>query len=192
MKAIISSIQKANADNGAEDTPKKSNASQAGNAFGGKESAKRSKTEWLAALSCALAAYQSTMRRAAPTIHRTISSLHHTYIQTARCELDSHADTCALGSNFSLLHYTGWVCDVAPYNSEAYNPECDIPIVTAATSYQYTKSWKTTMDISSIEYFRIMYMQIWLYQQYQTCHIESAFEFYKCTTLDIFIYLQIL
>ena len=43
--AIISSIQKANADNGAEDTPKKSNASQAGNAFGGKESAKRSKTE---------------------------------------------------------------------------------------------------------------------------------------------------
>ena len=45
MTAIISSIQKANADNGAEDTPKKSNASQAGNAFGGKESAKRSKTE---------------------------------------------------------------------------------------------------------------------------------------------------
>ena len=43
--AIISSIQKANADNGAEDTPKKSNASQAGNAFGGKESAKQSKTE---------------------------------------------------------------------------------------------------------------------------------------------------
>ena len=43
--AIISSIQKANADNGAEDTPKKSNASQAGNAFGGKGSAKRSKTK---------------------------------------------------------------------------------------------------------------------------------------------------
>ena len=87
-------------------------------------------------MSFALAAYQSTMRRAAPTIHRTILSLHHTYIQTARCELDSHADTCALGSNFLLLHYTGQVsCDVAPYNSEAYNPERDIPIVTAATSY---------------------------------------------------------
>jgi len=43
--AIISSIQKANADNGAEDTPKKSNASQAGNAFGGKGSAKRSITD---------------------------------------------------------------------------------------------------------------------------------------------------
>ena len=27
---------------------------------------------------------------------------------------------------------------------------------------------------------------------YQTCHIESAFESCKCTTLDIFIYLQIL
>ena len=82
-----------------------------------------------------MATYQSTTRRAAPTIHRTISSLHHTYIQTARCELDSHADTCALGSNFVLLHYTGRVCDVAPYNSEAYNPEHDIPIVTAATFY---------------------------------------------------------
>ena len=32
------------------------------------------------------------------------------------------------------LHWSG--IDVAPYNSEAYNPECDIPIiVTAATSY---------------------------------------------------------
>ena len=86
-------------------------------------------------MSFALAAYQSTMRRAAPTIHRTISSLHHTYIQTARCELDSHADTCALGSNFVLLHYIGRVCDVAPYNSEACNPKCDIPIITAATAY---------------------------------------------------------
>ena len=44
MAAIISSIQKANANDGEEDTPKKSNISQAGNAFGGKESAKRSKT----------------------------------------------------------------------------------------------------------------------------------------------------
>ena len=57
--------------------------------------------------------------------------------------------------------------------------------------YRYTKSWKT-MDISCIEYFRIIYMQIWSSQQYQTFHIESAFDFYKCTTLDIFIYLQIL
>ena len=126
--AIITSIQKANAEDGTDDTPpKKSNTNQAGNAFGGnKESAKRSKTDWLAALSCALAAYQSTTMRAASTIHRTILSIHHTHTQTARCELDSHVDTCAIGSNFVLLHYTGWVCDVAPYNSEAYDPDYNI------------------------------------------------------------------
>jgi hypothetical protein len=49
-------------------------------------------------------------------------------------ELDSHADTCALGSNFVPLHYTGRVCDVSPYNS-TYDPERDVPIVTGATAY---------------------------------------------------------
>jgi hypothetical protein len=43
--AIISSIQKASEkeDSGGDETPNKSNT-QAGNAFGGRESAKRSKT----------------------------------------------------------------------------------------------------------------------------------------------------
>ena len=32
----------------------------------------------------------------------------------ARCELDSHADTCVLGSNFKLIELTGEVVDVVP------------------------------------------------------------------------------
>ena len=73
--------------------------------------------------------------RAASTIHRTILSIHQTHTQTARCELDSHVDTCAIGLNFVLLHYTGWECDVAPYNSKAYDPDYNIQIVTAAMAY---------------------------------------------------------
>jgi hypothetical protein len=52
----------------------------------------------------------------------------------ARCELDSHADTCALGSNFTLLSYTGRECDVSPYNA-SHEPERNVPIVSAETSY---------------------------------------------------------
>ena len=82
-----------------------------------------------------MAAYQTTSRRNAITVHRTLSSISHSIPKTARCELDSHADTCALGSNFIPLHFTGRVCDVSPYNSDAYDSEKDIPIVTAATAY---------------------------------------------------------
>ena len=67
-------------------------------------------------------------------IHSISHYTSHNSTITARNELDSHADTCALGSNFVLLHYTGRVCDVSPYNS-TYDPERDIPIVTGATAY---------------------------------------------------------
>jgi hypothetical protein len=52
-----------------------------------------------------------------------------------RNEPDSHADTCALGSNFVPLHYTGCVSNVLPSNSNTYAPECDVPIVTRVTAY---------------------------------------------------------
>jgi hypothetical protein len=42
---------------------------------------------------------------------------------------------CALDMNFIILHYTGRVCDVAPHNAQAYEPHCNIPIVTVATAY---------------------------------------------------------
>ena len=32
----------------------------------------------------------------------------------ARCEMDSHADTCVAGPNFMVLEFTGEQCDVTP------------------------------------------------------------------------------
>ena len=80
-----------------------------------------------------VAAYKSTQRRTA--INTLASYSSNSSIITARNELDSHADTCALGSNFVPLHYTGRVCDVSPYNSNTYDPERDVPIVAGATTY---------------------------------------------------------
>ena len=74
----------------------------------------------------------STTRR--HTVNR-ISSIQQSHPITSRCELDSHADTSALGSNFVPLSFTGRVCDVSPYNAEAYQAEQNIPIVSAATAY---------------------------------------------------------
>ena len=82
-----------------------------------------------------VAAYRTSARRLETTSLKTIASITNVTTNTARNELDSHADTCALGSNFIILHYTGRVCDVAPYNSQAYEPQRNIPIVTAATAY---------------------------------------------------------
>ena len=69
----------------------------------------------------AAAAYTATARSKVP-VH-------------GRCELDSHADTTVAGSNCTVLHYTGKVCDVSPYRDD-YDPVSNVPIVTAATAWQ--------------------------------------------------------
>lgn len=48
--------------------------------------------------------------------------------------MDTHADTCVLGSNFVILNYTGRVCDVSPY-SPTYATIPNVPIVTGATAW---------------------------------------------------------
>ncbi len=51
-------------------------------------------------------------------------------------ELDSHADTCCVGSNCVVVEYTGKACNVIGYNRNTSNDELrDVPIVTAATAY---------------------------------------------------------
>ena len=89
-----------------------------------------------------MAAYGTTERRTLPQ-HRNLSSLRNTQPHHARCELDSHADTCALGSNFIPLYFTGRACDVTPYNSDSYEPERDVPIVSGATAYTCQRSGQT-------------------------------------------------
>jgi len=61
----------------------------------------------------------------------------------ARCEFDTHADTCALGRNFVPLSYTGRVCDVTPYNAERGEAERNVPIITGATAYTSQEDGQT-------------------------------------------------
>ena len=82
-----------------------------------------------------------TRRRVAVTgIH---DPTHHTdQGHMARCELDSHADTCILGSNFKLIELTGEVVDVVPYHEE-YDAKKDVPIVSAATAWTHPDTGET-------------------------------------------------
>ena len=101
-----------------------------------------------------MAAYESTTRRnrPLPSNNRIVSSLKHSEPHFAHCELDSHADTCALGSNFTLLSYTGRECDVSPYNA-SHEPERNVPIVSAGTSY--------TCQTSGITYILVIHEALW-------------------------------
>jgi len=72
----------------------------------------------------------------------------------ARCEFDTHADTCALGQNFIPFSYTGRVCDVSPYNSDQYEPEKNVPIISGATAYTCQHSGQT--------YILIIHEGLWL------------------------------
>ena len=52
----------------------------------------------------------------------------------ARCEMDTHADTCVAGPNFTVLEFTGEQCDVTPYTND-YQPITNVSVVNAATAY---------------------------------------------------------
>ena len=45
----------------------------------------------------------------------------------AQNEMDTHADTCCAGANWSLLELTGEVCDVNPFLN-SYQPMNEIPV----------------------------------------------------------------
>ena len=93
-----------------------------------------------------------TRRRVAVTgIH---DPTHHTdQGHMAKCELDSHTDTCILGSNFKLIELTGEVVDVVPYHEE-YEAKKDVPIVSAATAWTHPDTGET---------FIFYYHQAWWY-----------------------------
>ena len=64
----------------------------------------------------------------------------------ARIESDSHADTCALGSNFLLVETTEWTCTVQPFHKE-YAAQDNIPVVTGATAYDDPATGETVILI---------------------------------------------
>ena len=85
----------------------------------------------------------STIR--STTRYRSIHALDAVYSDpgaVARCELDSHADTCVAGPNFQLDEYTGEHCDVTPYSSD-YQPLTNIPVVNASTAYTQKETGET-------------------------------------------------
>jgi hypothetical protein len=53
---------------------------------------------------------------------------------TAQNECDTNADTCCLGKNFVILHYTTRTADVYAYD-KSYKPLEGVPIVTGATAH---------------------------------------------------------
>ena len=71
----------------------------------------------------------------------------------AQIELDTHADTCVLGTNFIILHYTGRVCDVSPYSSE-YESVKNVPIVSGATAWTDRQTGET--------YILIVHEALWM------------------------------
>ena len=48
---------------------------------------------------------------------------------------DSHADMHCTGSNFTLLKYSGYKCDVDPF-LDSYTMTTGVPIITTATAVQ--------------------------------------------------------
>ena len=93
-----------------------------------------------------MAAYTTRRRRVIAGARRTISTIERTQMtkagHRARCEIDNHADTCCLGSNFLPLSFTGDLCDVSPYTDE-YKPMTDIPICTGATAFRHPETGET-------------------------------------------------
>ena len=56
--------------------------------------------------------------------------------------MDSHADTCVAGPNFSVIEFTGEHCNVTPYTAD-YQPILNVPIVNAATAYTNESTGET-------------------------------------------------
>jgi hypothetical protein len=126
-------------DDGSDDDDADANASPgAGNAFGGREEKKQAKKKtkkwqlWLAYWYAIILlwrvrrAYRKEPKkwritsRVVSYIRRRVSGanvLHNAIPREpvySNPEMDTHADTCVLGPNFIILHYTGRECDVSP------------------------------------------------------------------------------
>lgn len=81
-----------------------------------------------------LAPFNSGIRRISNISQRSLQRIDSSSIVFGRYELDSHADTTALGKNSIILSFTGRECEVSPY-SDTYESIKKAPIVTGATGY---------------------------------------------------------
>ena len=70
----------------------------------------------------------------------------------AQNEMDTHADTCCAGANWSLLELTGEVCDVNPFLN-SYQPMNEIPVARCCTVW--------TDQTTSTEYLLVGDQMLW-------------------------------
>ena len=70
----------------------------------------------------------------------------------ARNEADTNADTCCLGTNFTVLSYTSRTADVYPYDP-SYEPVRSVPIVTGATTYHHPNGEAFIIIINEALYY---------------------------------------
>ena len=73
-----------------------------------------------------------------------------------RNEMDSHADTCCDGANWTVLKLTGEICEVTPC-LDSYDPVNEIPITKCATVWTSTKT--------GVEYLLICDQMLWFSSQ---------------------------
>ena len=71
-------------------------------------------------------------------------------------EMDMHADTCCASSNWSVLEYTGQLCEVTPFLS-LYEPVLEIPFARCCTV------WTDQSDSS--EYLLVGDQMLWFGNQ---------------------------
>lgn len=71
---------------------------------------------------------------------------------SANNEADTNADTCCLGSNFTVLSYTNRTADVYPYDA-SYEPVKSVPIVSGATTYHHPNGDAFILIINEALYY---------------------------------------
>jgi hypothetical protein len=93
---------------------------------------------------------------------------------TARNELDTHANTCCAGANWSLLETTGEYCEVSPFLG-SYEPVSEIPLARCCTV------WTDQSDSS--EYLLVGDQMLW----FGTCLPHSLINPNQLRALGLYV-----
>jgi hypothetical protein len=101
-------------------------------------------------------------RRVGRAQSRSMESINNNTVvgHIARNELDTHADTCYAGANWSLVELTGEVCDVNPFLDSYHQPIQEIPVARCCTVW-------TNQD-ESVKYLLVGDQMLWFGTQLRT------------------------
>ena len=100
-----------------------------------------------------IAPFNDSVCRISNVSQRSLQRVYSSSVIFGRSELDSHAETTALGKNSIILSFTGRECEVSPY-ADSYDIIKKVPIVTGATGY--------TSPISGKRLILIFNESLWL------------------------------